>query len=507
MCTSPLRIYNRRSTDSVVQLNGQDMVSPVPYRRYVDVPCGKCPECLQARRHSYFFRAFSEFHHSKGVCSFVTLTYSPENIPTSITHIPPVFNDAGDVVEDGRTITFTHWEKSHVQSFLKAVNEKLLYLSATRLGISRLIGKSVNPAYKDYTLRVGRPMRYLLVCERGKSDAYISDNGRLRFGTSRPHYHALFFLNPSITNISSSDFLDIVKEKWTYGLSYNVMVENDKSNPDCDAVSSIFYVCKYVTKQDSDTYFYDISQDPHCCDRVWKRSHLPFILISKYFGIDWLSDTPFDKILNEYLKNGVPFSVNGKFVTINIPSYYLNKIRYFFFRRDLFDGEHELSNSVPDVVFDPVSSSPVWFDGDKKQWANLYCSVPSVYFSDIERTILHNKATYICQVSWFIVENMNEVRRIWLSSFGKRLRENRWSFIPAELITLCESTSLDDIYLHVVENFGIDENDPMDKLCDMLLEFSRALTREKTATKDYLYKSKFHQWLLDHPYYFNKQPL
>lgn len=46
----------------------------------VEVPCGRCPNCVQTKRSVWTFRLMNELKASVSAF-FITLTYAPENIP------------------------------------------------------------------------------------------------------------------------------------------------------------------------------------------------------------------------------------------------------------------------------------------------------------------------------------------------------------------------------------------------------------------------------------------
>lgn len=500
MCTSPIRIFNKRHFSREVSISGTTVVIPRPLRAYNDVPCGKCPECLSARRNSYYFRCHNEYVHSK-VCAFCTLTYDNDNLPTHTFHSAPVYDDSGNCVLEGSLFEGSFWDKSHVQSWLKRLNETLIYKSASSKGIPRLVSGRVNPLFKDYVKQVGRAVRYLVVCERGKFDSYLDDSGRTRMGTGRPHYHALLFLNPLITNITRDDLLYTAKKLWSFGHSYNVVVEG--STDDC---SAIYYVCKYVTKKDENSYPVDISRDPFFCERSTRNRHLPFVLVSNYLGIDWLNTVSRETFLG-YLSTGVPMNVNGKSFVVNIPSYYLNKVRYVHYTRDLFEGEHPNECYETTAYYDSVTDQPFYMFERFLRPASRYVSLPSSDSSLVESYILHNKAEHLLKMRRLILDS-NELWRVWFSDYGKKyLHGNPYGYYPADFYHMLEFLDPDDLYLHIVESLGIDPSHTLDGVCDMLSRFSRCLTRERTIVREADYTRRLSEKIRKNPSMFNKKPL
>lgn len=71
MCISPITIKVEQSHPNA------------PPFRMVQVPCGKCPICVQKYQNSWTIRIIEEFKNWP-VSTFLTLTYSPENVPTMV---------------------------------------------------------------------------------------------------------------------------------------------------------------------------------------------------------------------------------------------------------------------------------------------------------------------------------------------------------------------------------------------------------------------------------------
>ena len=187
MCMSPLEAWSIKGKVSFKKRNtNPDML----------LPCGKCAECLAARRNDWCNRLqLEQFLHDSSV--FVTLTYDNEHLPS-----------------DKKV------NKKDVQKFLKRFRQ----------------------IPRDYHLAVN-DFRYFIVSEYGE-----------KFG--RPHYHGILFgvdcftpdwkyrlatircdLRPLYTS-------DVLQEVWSLGF-----VSVDKVTP-----SSIAYVTKYITKSSADGF-------------------------------------------------------------------------------------------------------------------------------------------------------------------------------------------------------------------------------------------------------------
>lgn len=119
------------------------------------VPCGKCLSCLKDRKNAWAFRMYWEARYSK-TCHFVTLTYSPENMPRA----------GGGLGREGHIGTL---RKKDLHTFLASM-KRIQYRWYQEQGL----------AQPDYRIK------YYAVGEYGTK-------------TQRPHYHIIFFnLHPEM---------------------------------------------------------------------------------------------------------------------------------------------------------------------------------------------------------------------------------------------------------------------------------------------------------------------
>lgn len=340
-----------------------------------DIPCGKCEECLQQKRDSYVIRAYQDFINYGQRAVFCTLTYSDEYLPT-YAYYRPVFMSVADVAPSKRLdyifsydfhceplnepSSVTCWNKRHVQRFLKRLNEYLFTYIANQRGVQQTYVTSDGKRRKTIEFRelcklVGRPLRYLVTCERGKSDIYIDSHGRTRQGTSRPHYHVILILTnscPELESLSSDFLLELVSKNWKYGLTYNEVIGR-QGNPQ----KAIEYVCKYVTKSITDNLiegFYSKEDE---------LSYKPFTLISNNFGSSWLDKNNFtsvDSILN-ILDSGIQLpNSSGDNRSINPPAYYINKLLIQYTKVHVTNPAENRTIFETIISFPKLSDSLIW---------------------------------------------------------------------------------------------------------------------------------------------------
>lgn len=186
MCINLQRLPNPR-------FRGQRPTShPNPYggdnqRYFINVPCGKCIECSDAKRNDLFVRASFEYKSmlkAGGIAYFVTLTYANNCLPT-FNH-RPCFN------------------REDVTNFLRRLRARHFKFC-----------KRFNHAYHG--------IRYFVTSEYGHE-------------THRPHYHIVIFCYHPI-----NEYLIpyLVRSTWHYGI---VDVQSLESN------IGIHYVSKYAGK-------------------------------------------------------------------------------------------------------------------------------------------------------------------------------------------------------------------------------------------------------------------
>lgn len=183
MCLKPITIRNK-AKDAL--LSG---------RKYMEVPCGKCIECLTDRQNAWIYRLFLEQDNSEHSL-FVTITYDMVNLPLSL--------------EDGTKERYIDYIKRKSIDYC----EPTLYPDDFTLYMKRL---RKNAKLKD--------------CKYFMCGEYGSDDGR-------PHYHMAFFYNRANPEFVES----VIESAWPFGfVTIEPLIQN-----------RIAYVCKYITEE-SDT--------------------------------------------------------------------------------------------------------------------------------------------------------------------------------------------------------------------------------------------------------------
>lgn len=177
MCTCPLTLSSNKL--------------PFDWRTdkgFFTVPCGKCPDCLAAKKSDWQARSLAEWLRVKsvgGCCYMYTLTYSDENIP---------------ILNGVKTFS-----RRDVQLFLKRLR------------------KALSLKYGTYKL-----LKYIVTSEYGGN-------------TRRPHYHVLLYFNIAI---SWSDVRSFVADAWRLGF----VAPSSQNHGLVNNAAALLYAMKYITK-------------------------------------------------------------------------------------------------------------------------------------------------------------------------------------------------------------------------------------------------------------------
>lgn len=278
MCLSPLHI----KSNLVYNVAGY---TP----RYFDVPCGKCLECKEQYMSEWQTRLsfhIDSLYKRGGLAVMLTFTYNNENLPC--------YHD------NERNFHFVCFNHDHV----------LVFLNRLKAACWRRYGKH------SYS--------YFFTSEYGKD-------------TRRPHYHAIFFLEPQISNYV--DFCELCRKLWTYGFMFPKYDKHTKCYLDSfgDAITPVLrsltggakYVTKYVTKDLSyinNPAVMSYIRDKENKERMkrylpkhWQSNRLGYTIIDH---VNLFDSEEFKRLLD----NGIYNPLLGK--NVPLPSYFINKLLY-----------------------------------------------------------------------------------------------------------------------------------------------------------------------------------
>lgn len=185
----------------------------------IELPCGQCAECREARRTEIYFRTYYQCLYTwknNGYVYFDTLTYRTSDLP----HV----SDFCYKIDKGSSLDYSCFNAEDVRLFLVRLRRELTY----------------------YGYNVKDNLKYFVASEYG-SEQY----------TARPHYHILFFVtDPNLRPVELSKF---VNNCWQHGRTdgidyhdYNYLKQHiygpgyNEDQVHMQAVCN--YVAKYVLK-------------------------------------------------------------------------------------------------------------------------------------------------------------------------------------------------------------------------------------------------------------------
>lgn len=515
MCVNPITLRNKYNYFRTFQTRLGEVTLIPSGRTKLQVPCGHCWQCLQAKTDSWVFRCQCEFNYCKEKALFLTLTYDNKHLPTH------PYKSSSDSLCNLVSV----WDKSACQKYLKSLNEKVIFSMGKSLGLTRLSHGSISDEWRQFLdVCPSRPFSYLLTCERGSFDSYVSDAGRVRFGTGRPHYHCILFIRPfsfsfrgKVYNFfsffSMSALQDLCVKTWKKGSCYPLVIESSNrslSQFDRSPLSAIRYVCKYVSKDCNYDY-----KAVKMSNLVWtnhkeKLNSLPFTLFSNYLGLDWFYSSDFQQNYLRYLENGVTvYCGPGKTRQINPPLYYLNRLRFISTPVEKFSVNYL------------VKTENGWPCSDTVQHYSIYSevrsvlqkvNVPTIYNDEISLDILHRKAEYYVG----LLDSVRVVPSTFLETLFSSDIDllNCYSFVKSRL----SSVSSDDFYQFIIEDLYMFDNsscvpDPYSLssyftcLFEFLTDYKNFLKNLDHATKKLVLKGNLSISMLNKPNLFNVKPL
>ena len=236
MCTRPITVR--------LPPNPYDYACGFRGYKEVQVPCGKCPECLSKRQKDISVRAYREALKFSS-CYFVTLTYSPEHVPFAQTLLD-IDTSSGQILYDKCSEIVTD---SNVLSNLRSeyhlskpgVFYKYLDIAELEEHVYRVV-YTPTLFYQDVRLKIKNfRVKYQREYYKKLDFSYICVGEYGRKNSIRPHYHVLFF---GLNFFQVKYFCSM----WNYGNYYleSVKFKNEDGSDGLARVAS--YIGKYAAK-------------------------------------------------------------------------------------------------------------------------------------------------------------------------------------------------------------------------------------------------------------------
>lgn len=307
MCLHPLHI---RPKTLVRHIGAYDSL---------DVPCGKCYQCQDAKRSGILIRAFYE--HKDSVYSFFdTLTYNDDSLPTLCGY--PLFR------------------RRDVQLFLKRL----------RIRIQRWLKNEKGIDCKS-------PFTFIVAGEYGGLKG-------------RPHYHILFHVKCKELDVHT--LKRFINETWKHGFTDSIYSTNSHVVNGLPALQYVVkYVCKdsvsrlrmdkainaYISTLDS----FSVSDSEHVKKIVHnlRRDFGCFWQCSRYYGLSLLNEIDFEDLKHRVCRY---YDGNNIVHMVALPRYYVNKV----YKRIIdFDSEHK-------ILVDSVFGQDFFIDSVDKRIKDTY---------------------------------------------------------------------------------------------------------------------------------------
>ena len=192
MCTNPIPI--------TLEPTFLDRLKGFTSKYVVNMPCGKCSECMKKKQNSIRFRVYNEAK-KYGKCDFVTLTYDNEHLPIS-SSLWRVDRDNGEMSLFGecRVCNAPNYVRIHINGDYDSIK-----LHRMRSVVVRHAFSDIDPQY-DYWLNYSPSHNYvhvkkLLKLCRTHFERKYGYRARFSFlcvpefgehNTRRPHFHLVF---------------------------------------------------------------------------------------------------------------------------------------------------------------------------------------------------------------------------------------------------------------------------------------------------------------------------
>lgn len=347
MCTSPYK-YNVKYRSVRTYYNCDTII----------IPCGKCEECISAKKSSMHLRAF--FQHVQtlvngGYMFFETLTYNDQHLPTMLFDIKnpwelsKVDKSSPDWSPQPTKVSLPYPDYDDVQNFWKRLRSNSHRYLAHRRGIKPFSKKGL-----QILDSIAGNLKYICCTDFGKEN-------------HRPHYHFALWCNLPLfptelklllnkswrgidfvpddsqrTLVYSDKDLGMLDE--IYSLRKSPRSDLPVSSLEYNTITSldlhaVGYTTKYLTKSDSSEQWHREQLNLGKDDKL-PSELVPRVICSSNLGYDVFKHyDKYEKFLNSHYSNidwnklelTIPTldkKETSGFVTLPIPQYYVNKMYY-----------------------------------------------------------------------------------------------------------------------------------------------------------------------------------
>lgn len=226
----------------------------------ISVPCGCCSDCENKSRFEWQVRVYYEYlrcHDIGGFTIYATFTYDDEHLPLAyvdrsgrarvdprrrkkyFVELPQTLRK---LLEDDPKAIY-----DEDNSWIKSIETDEIVEDTVMSCFNKADIQKFTKQVDDVCRIRGEKFGYMVTSEYGHYGKYIDHHGRPQIGTSRPHYHGLFFFDGNITPKEASE---ILRSHWqNLGM---IEIGGEKQDPNeygvVNGAGAIGYVCKYLQK-------------------------------------------------------------------------------------------------------------------------------------------------------------------------------------------------------------------------------------------------------------------
>ena len=254
MCLKPIHITPKNNGLSIRYVSDSPYrplyASQINLRAKIEVPCGKCLECMAKRHNSFAYRLYNQMQKHL-YCYHFTLTYRPEKLPFSIS-VQTIDLDTGELLKFSAS--------KQVEDVALLEHLRLSYLfsnpSSSPVYIERhcvdcgdtRFEYVATPSLNRSDVRSWiKTSRIYLKRRHIDVELFYSFCGEYGPKTCRPHYHCVVMSNQ---DLKSSGALSLLKANWKSRFGNLVCKELPRLNRDGTDAYQIAskYISKYISK-------------------------------------------------------------------------------------------------------------------------------------------------------------------------------------------------------------------------------------------------------------------
>lgn len=320
MCTNPIILPHNAKEGRKFHLEALYRQIGMPFRDWVQVPCGKCIDCLKKRQNDLAVRVAREAN-ARGSMHFLTLTYNEDTLPLQCTLVQ-VSKETGEISyplpssplvrisgridsRDTDNAEFVNVARGLLKGMQRTPKARVIerpWFSDDDYEYSFLVTPSLYR--RDVRLWLKRcRVRYKRQFGKSLPDFSYVVCGEMGPNTARPHYHCAFFG-------LRDEHVQFMATQWDFGF-WNLKTVN-AVNADGTSGFQIAanYIGKYMSKGkfECDSVKCGFAQKPRLMLSRFLGVELPSNLVSYYRCYDLFGEYSINSLINP--RTGVKFTID-----------------------------------------------------------------------------------------------------------------------------------------------------------------------------------------------------